>query len=35
MTDKRTRDFEFPLGLGKIAFKGIPKRHAPHQIGER
>jgi hypothetical protein len=26
MTDKRTREFEFPLGLGKIAFKGVPKR---------
>jgi hypothetical protein len=26
MTDKRTREFEFPLGLGRIAFKGIPKR---------
>jgi hypothetical protein len=26
MTDKKTREFEFPLGLGKIAFKGIPKR---------
>ena len=29
MTDRQTRDFEFPLGLGKIAFKGTPKRHAP------
>jgi hypothetical protein len=26
MDDKKTREFEFPLGLGKIAFKGIPKR---------
>ena len=22
----KVREFEFPLGLGKIAFKGIPKR---------
>lgn len=28
MTDKKAREFEFPLGLGKIAFKGIPKRRA-------
>ena len=28
MSDKKTREFEFPLGLGKIAFKGIPKRRA-------
>ena len=28
MTDRRTREFEFPLGLGRIAFKGIPKRRA-------
>ena len=28
MTDKRAREFEFPLGLGRIAFKGIPKRRA-------
>jgi len=26
MADSKTREFEFPLGLGKIAFKGIPKR---------
>ena len=26
MIDRKTREFEFPLGLGKIAFKGIPKR---------
>ena len=26
MGDTRTREFEFPLGLGKIAFKGVPKR---------
>ena len=26
MTDKRVREFEFPLGLGRIAFKGTPKR---------
>jgi hypothetical protein len=28
MTKRRTREFEFPLGLGKIAFKGVPKRRA-------
>jgi hypothetical protein len=27
MPDRRTREFEFPLGLGRIAFKGVPKRH--------
>ena len=26
MTGRKTREFEFPLGLGKIAFKGIPTR---------
>ena len=26
MPDNKTREFEFPLGLGKIAFKGVPKR---------
>ena len=26
MADNKTREFEFPLGLGRIAFKGIPKR---------
>ena len=26
MTARRTREFEFPLGLGRIAFKGTPKR---------
>jgi hypothetical protein len=28
MTDKRIREFEFPLGRGTIAFKGVPKRRA-------
>jgi hypothetical protein len=28
MTYRRTREFEFPLGRGKIAFKGVPKRRA-------
>lgn len=26
MTERKTREFEFPLGRGSIAFKGIPKR---------
>jgi hypothetical protein len=26
MADKAQREFEFPLGLGRIAFKGVPKR---------
>ena len=33
MLDRRTREFEFPLGLGKIAFKGIPTRR--ERIGAR
>jgi hypothetical protein len=28
MNDRRPREFEFPLGRGSIAFKGIPKRRA-------
>jgi hypothetical protein len=28
MADGRARLFEFPLGLGRIAFKGIPRRRA-------
>ena len=28
MTGARLREFEFPVGFGRIAFKGIPKRRA-------
>jgi hypothetical protein len=28
MSEPKVREFEFPLGLGRIAFKGIPKRRA-------
>ena len=34
MAAGKAREFEFPLGLGRIAFKGVPKRSAKVRSGD-